>query len=231
MANSFLLVHSPLLGPSSWAATAGVLVDRGCEVAVPGLTGVAEAAPPLWQRFIDGATMATERLQAPIVVVGHSGAGAFLPAIAEHLGDRLSALVFVDAVVPPHGGAHETPSALQSLLDEQTVDGRLRRWLDWWPEDVVGQLLPDPSERELLRRDMPQLPRSYFDEAVPVPDDWSRRPCAFLKLSHAYQAEYVEAGARGWTRQKIDGNHLSILTEPARVVDAIEALSAAAATR
>jgi hypothetical protein len=76
-------------------------------------------------------------------VVGHSGAGAFLPAVAGELGDRGVALLFVDAVVPPPSGVHETPARMRDLLDEQTLDGHLRCWLDWWPRvaEAIASLL------------------------------------------------------------------------------------------
>lgn len=192
---------------------------------MPDLTRVTESSPPWWRMLVDTAAAATADLARPIVVVGHSGAGAFLPAIGERLRGRLGSIVFVDAVLPPHVGAHETPAGMRYLLDEQTVGGRLRRWLDWWPEDAVTQLLPNPSDRELLMRDMPRLPRSFYDETVPVPDGWSCGRCAYLRLSQAYKDEYDEAGARGWPREEIDANHLSIHTEPERILDAVFSLA------
>lgn len=89
MAISALLIHSPLVGPSSWARAADVLLSRGSEVAVPDLTRVTESSPPWWRMLVDTAVAATADLAPPIVVVGHSGAGAFLPAIGERLRGRL----------------------------------------------------------------------------------------------------------------------------------------------
>lgn len=174
--------------------------------------------------FVDTAADAAAGLPGPVVVVGHSGAGAFLPAIGERLGGRRGWLVFVDAVVPPQFGTYETPAKMKVLLDERTVDGYLPRWLDWWPSDVVEQLLPDLRDRQLLMRDMPRLPRSFYDEVVPVPTGWSEHSCAYLQLSAAYETEFDEAGTRGWPRMQLHASHLSIHTEPARVVDAVRSL-------
>lgn len=160
---SILLVHSPLVGPSSWTASAELLRGHGFDVAVPDLTGVAHASPPRWQRLVGDAVEAAEVLGAQVVVVGHSGAGAFLPALAGRLAGRLGSLVFVDAVIPPPACVHETPARMRALLDEQTLDGQLRRWLDWWPDDVVMDLVPDAAERTALLADMPSLPRSFYD--------------------------------------------------------------------
>ncbi len=91
---------------------------------------------------------------------------------------------------------------MRALLDEQTVDGRLRRWLEWWPDVVVSELVPDMNERAALLDDMPSLPRSFYDESVPVPDGWTDRRCAYLKLSDAYEAEFADAGRRGWRQRR-----------------------------
>ncbi len=221
---SVLLVHSPLLGPSSWARVASVLEGRGYEVAVPDLTDVADAATPRWLAFVDTAVADAGTLPGPIAAIGHSGAGAFLPAIGQRLGQSLRRLVFVDAVIPPQSGAHVTPSALKAMLDQQTRDGHLRRWLEWWPDDVIDQLLPHPSDRQALINDMPHLPRSFYDESVPVPDGWSDRECAYLKLSEAYADEFEEADTRGWARIELDANHLSIHTEPERIANTLDSL-------
>lgn len=159
-----------------------------------------------------------------MALVGHSGAGAFLPAIANRLEGRVVSLLFVDAVLPPPGGVHETPARLRILLDQQTVDGRLRRWLEWWPDEVVSELVPDINERAVLLDEMPSVPRSFYDESVPVPEGWTDRHCGYLKLSDAYDAEFADAGRRGWKRKELDADHLAIRTQPQRVVEAMQSL-------
>lgn len=224
MQSSFLLVHSPLVGPSSWVRFAQRVGEQDADVAVPDLTQIAKAEPPWWTRLVDTAVAAADGLDSPIVVVGHSGAGAYLPEMGQRLGDRLGALIFVDAVVPPRQGAHQTPIGMKQLLDEQTIDGMLLPWLDWWPTAAVEELLPNPTDREVVAADMPRLPRSFYDEEIPVPEGWSGRWCGYLVSSAAYDAEFQEAGNRGWPRTAIDGTHLSVYTEPDRVLRAIESL-------
>lgn len=229
MISSILFVHSPLVGPSTWAASAQLMAGRGFGVRVPDLTGITHGPPPMWRILVQAAVDAAAALNGEVAIVGHSGAGAFLPAIATGLDRRAVSLLFVDAVLPPPSGVHETPASLQELLDEQTVDGRLRRWLEWWSDEVVNELVPDANERAALLDDMPSLPRSFYEEAVPVPDGWTDRHCAYLKLSGGYDAEFADAGERGWTREELDADHLAIRTQPHRVVDAMEALLSASA--
>lgn len=223
---SILLIHSPLVGPSTWTSSADLMRSHGFEVRVPDLTGVAEASPPRWEVFVGTAAEAAGMLDGEVAVVGHSGAGAFLPAIADRLEGQAASLVFVDAIIPPPSGVHETPARMQALLDEHTVDGRLHRWLEWWPDDVVARLVPDVEERATLLDDMPSLPRSFYEESIPVPDGWMEQRCGYLRLSDAYDAEFTEAGQLGWTRTELDADHLAIHTQPRRVVTAIESLIA-----
>jgi hypothetical protein len=90
----------------------------------------------------------------------------------------------------------------------------------------VDQLVPDTGERAVLLEDPPSLPRSFYDEAVPVLDGWTEQRCAYLKLSGAYDAEFAEAGERGWRRRSLDADHLAIRTQPHRVAEAIASLLA-----
>ncbi len=219
MGSAMLFVHSPLVGPSSLRRLADLAADRGHSVALPDLTTAVGAATP-HRALVEGAVGAAARLRGAVTVVGHSGAGTFLPAI----GDRLAAaapLVFVDAVVPRRSGQHATSTELAELLDRNTTDGMLAPWLAWWPAELVASLLPDPADRDLFASDMPRVPRSFYDRPVPVPDGWSDRPCAYVQLSPAYDADRAEAEARGWPTIRLDANHLSVHTAPGRVLDAI----------
>lgn len=166
---------------------------------------------------------AARTLTEPPLLVGHSGAGAFLPAIAAAIGGS-TALLFVDAVIPPTHGPHRTPDEMKELLDGQSVDGLLRRWLDWWPADVIERLLPDPADREELAADMPRVPRSFYDADVDVPPGWSDGSdarCAYLRLSSAYDAELHEAERREWPTAALASTHLGTHTEPGRTLHAL----------
>lgn len=222
---SLLCVHSPLLGPSSWDPFARHAAQRGIHVAAPDLTGAASSDPPDWRALTAAAVAGAAELGPPIAVVGHSGAGAFLPQIGLELGGQLGALVFVDAVIPPLRGAYRTPAAMHRLLDDQTTADLLVAWLDWWPSGLVEEMLPAASDRAALRADMPLVPRSFFDEDIPVPEAWSTSSGRYLQLSDAYQVEYHIAGSRGWPRTVIEGTHLSIYTHPDQVLTAVETLA------
>ena len=87
----FVLVASPFTGPFAWGRVAEVLRSRGLRVAV------------------HGADASIERpIEPPIVLVGHSGAGSHLPAIADQVGGVRRA-VYVDALLPHPGRSWAQP--------------------------------------------------------------------------------------------------------------------------
>lgn len=53
MDDAFLFVHSPLMGPSTWAPVAAAVRSRGAAAMVPDLSAVASASPPFWAWLAD----------------------------------------------------------------------------------------------------------------------------------------------------------------------------------
>src|ERR671937_737858 len=100
----FVLVHSPLVGPATWTPVARELERRGRQAVVPSLFGVATAQPPRWRFCVDAVRAAAGDVRRPVVLVGHSGAGPLLAAIAGALGPTVSRLSFVDAGLPARSG-------------------------------------------------------------------------------------------------------------------------------
>src|SRR5918999_6262326 len=98
---AFVLVHSPLVGPTSWRPVAHELERRRRLAVVPSLLGVADAPAPQWRHVPEAVRAATSHLQVPVVLVGHSGAGLLLPVIADALTLDVATLVFVDSFLPP----------------------------------------------------------------------------------------------------------------------------------
>jgi hypothetical protein len=206
-------MHSPLVGPSSVRPLAKSLNKRGWSTIVPDLRDVIESPASFADAAVDGV--------GPVdVVIGHSGAGAFIPTIAERT--HAAVRVFVDAIVP-EGTALFTPSArFLEFLDAVPIeDGRLAPWHRWWPEDTLAELVPDEQLRRELIADIPRVSRSFYDEQIPVPSSWWVKPMAYLQLSDAYDDERSRVQAWGWPARKLDGGHLDLYVDPDRVADHI----------
>jgi pimeloyl-ACP methyl ester carboxylesterase len=221
----FVLVHSPLVGPTSWLPVAQELERRGRAAVVPSLLGVAEAAEPRWRHVANAVRSATSHLQQRIVLIGHSAAGLLLPVIADALSIDVAALVFVDSLLPPPAGRLLLgPPAFMDQLRAMATDGVLPPWSRWFGADAMREQVPDERLRADLEAEMPRLPLSYFEATVPLPDEWtSRRPCGYLLLSPtAYGQSAAEARAYGWPVIELDRvQHLAIATNPIPVTEAL----------
>jgi hypothetical protein len=86
----------------------------------------------------------------------------------------------------------------------------------------MEELIPDDHLRSAVVADMPKLPLSYFEGAIPVPNGWARTSCRYLLLSEAYREEAADATSRGWHVRELLGSHLDILTRPVEIADSLE---------
>jgi hypothetical protein len=206
-----LMIHSPLVGPLTLAPLAADLRDRGLEVAVPDLRSALTAPRPQWQAIFDLIVASADTVG---VLVAHSGAGVLMPIVAERLDPQVVA--FVDAVVPGEGSWYEASAAFVEFVDTLPHDGPLLPpWHEWWGADAMSKLIPDEEMRRRIAADTPRVPRSFYDDAVPLPVDWmTRRGCCFLQLSPAYSDDRARAEGYGWPTTQLDGQHLDVAVQP-----------------
>jgi hypothetical protein len=225
----FVLIHSPLVGPGTWAPVAQVLAARGCEVTVPSLLGIAEDGPPYWPRVAAAVSAAAGAPQ--MVLAAHSNAGVFIPVIRRALPARPACSLFVDATVPPVAGTapNTEESFLGFLRGLAGPDGRLPKWADWWPAEEAAALFPDQATRDRVSGEQPRLPLGFFTEEVPVPAGWDDHPCGYLQFSEGYDGPAREAARRGWPVRTVAGQHLHQLTDPAAVAQALLEMAGAPA--
>ncbi|MFI6923542.1 alpha/beta hydrolase [Nonomuraea spiralis] len=226
METTFVLVHSPSVGPSTWAPVAESLERRGRAAVVPDLTGVAAGGAPYWPRVV-AAVREAAPAEGPLVLVAHSNAGFFMPVIKEGLGDRVVACVFADAHVPPARGLVRIAEEdfLPFLRGLAGPDGLLPRWTDWWDEEDVVAMLPDPAVRVRVTVEQPRLPLDYYTQSVPVPAGWDAVRCSCLWFGPPYEQAAQDAAGRGWPVTRLPGLHLHQVIDPEGVADALLKLS------
>ncbi|GGK11212.1 hypothetical protein GCM10010123_46470 [Pilimelia anulata] len=161
---------------------------------------------------------------ADIVVLAHSNAGLYVPALTTTR--RVVGCVFVDAGLPAgHGRVRLAPPAVEEFLrDRADEHGLLPPWTRWWSESEVASLFPDDATRLRVEREQQRLPLSYFAQSLAVPSGWDNRPGAYLAFGDTYAAERHEATQRGWPVTTLAGRHLHTLTAPRQVAEEINAL-------
>ncbi len=195
---TFVLVHSPLVGPATWEPVAHELTARGFGACVPDLGGVGESRPH-WKRHAELAAAAMRGLPARerAVLVGHSGAGALLPAIRATSPHPAAGYVFVDAGLPDPAEPRAGVGAFAAVLAD--LHARGGRYPDWTDTDV-REVIPDPARRRALLADLRPQPPDFWHEVVPVFEGWPDAPCGYLAFvrNDAYAQASADARARGW---------------------------------
>lgn len=213
-----LLLHSPLVGPATVRALASALAAKGWSTTAPDLRG-AIASPSQF------CSHATEQCPSADVVIGHSGAGAMLPTVADSIG--ASATIYIDAVLPGEDPAFTPSGRFLEFVDAiPTVDGRLAPWHEWWPPETMAELVPDEAVRRAIVAEIPSLPRSFYDGAIVLPELWWKRPAAYLQLSAAYDAERSRAAHWDWPTRRLAGGHLDLVVHPSLVAQHVDQLAA-----
>jgi pimeloyl-ACP methyl ester carboxylesterase len=208
---NLVLVHSPHGGSFTWQPMAELLRTRGHHVATP--TFRATATGTYWQRNVN-AILRMVQLPRP-VLVGHSGAGPLLAHVARW--SEGASCLYVDA------GFRKDAGAPPGLPLAERGAGMVPAWAN---DTDLAELLPDAEIRRRLVESIDPLPREYFAEAIPYrePPDGS----AYLLLSPTYAEAAAIAKAREWPVREMTSHHYAMLTAPALIVDAIEALAAPA---
>lgn len=224
MAVRLLLVHSPLVGCATWDLVAADLAGGGYELGVPDLTGTVMAGPPYCLR--QAQVIADSASGQPAILIGHSGAGPLLAAAGAIIG-RVRGYIFVDAGLPVPGQSwmETVPPDLAAQLREMAdARGWLPPWSQWWGDEALAGLVPDPAVRQRFAAGCPRLPLAMFEEIHPPAPRWPDAPAAYLQLSEAYQDQAARARELGWPVIEQMSHHLALLTEPGRVAGSLREL-------
>jgi hypothetical protein len=218
------LIHSPLVGPSAWRRTERAInAAGGSAVAVDygGLTG------PGWYDIATARIARAVGGERSIVLVAHSGAGAFIPGLVDALGDPVVGYILVDAVMPYPGRCwlDTAPTALATRLRALEEQGVLPPWDIWFGEGAIAAILPDAGLRAAFSAELPRVPWAYFEALAPEASAWRASPAAYLQLSDACAADADQAAALGWSVRREALNHLAMLTHPDRLAAILSSMA------
>jgi hypothetical protein len=225
MAARLVLLHSPLLGPTTWQAVARALVARGHVAEAPAWPRLSTLGEDCYAALANSMAATIDHGQ-PALVVAHSGAGALLPSVAALAKRPLAGVVFCDAILPHPGQSwfDTAPPDLATHLRSGAIAGELPSWDNWWPPGALERLLPDAAVRAQLLEELEPIPIGYFEELAP--EIALDAPAAYLQLSGAYADEARIAGRRGWPVVTLPLHHLAMLTHVEAVASAVEGLAA-----
>jgi pimeloyl-ACP methyl ester carboxylesterase len=216
----FVLIHSPLVGPYTWALVAEALQQRGYDAIVPTLTSPPEQSSPYWARhtYEVAQALSLNPPDQPLILVGHSGGGMLLPALRQGLSYPVAGYLFVDAGIPVDG-----KSRLDLFEDEgmaeQFRQAAVEGLLPTWTEADLRESIPKEAIRQRFTTEMQPMPLAVYEEPIPVPPDWPDAPCGYLRFGDnpAYDEPAERAQQAGWPFMMLAGRHFLMLVEPEQV--------------
>jgi pimeloyl-ACP methyl ester carboxylesterase len=216
--STFVLAHSPLIGPLVWEGVAAALRARQHRVVAPDLRAASDQGPPYWERHVAAVVAALEAVpsESPLILVGHSGAGVLLPAIAARAAHPVAAFLFVDADLPADGQSRldHFASAKEAARFRQAAQNGM---LPVWTEDDLREAIPDAALRARFVAELRPLPLAVYEEPIPAPDGWDEAPCGYLRFSDPYLAAAEEARDLDFEYAELPGGHFMPLTDPGAV--------------
>jgi hypothetical protein len=220
---TYVLIHSPLVGPFTWELVQQVMYEQNLRVIIPELSDDPNSTLPYWQQHAE--SVAQSLVQIPsdqkVILVAHSGAGPVLPAIRQKLTYPIFAYIFVDAGIPRDGLSRldlmklEDPDWAarfhQSLLQGEQFPT--------WSEDDLKEILPDGETRRKLVAEIRPRSLPFFVEPIPVQAGWPDAPCIYIKFSASYEWDAMQAKNAGWPDYEIETGHFHMLVDPIAIAD------------
>lgn len=187
-----ILIPGLWLDASSWGAVTADLERAGHRVHPLTLPGVGAPAPESagigMSTWIAAAVAAVDEVDAPVVVVGHSGGGNVAWGVADARPEKVARVIFVDTVAPPSG------FGIGEFAD---VDGVVPfpGW-DFFPADDVGDL--DDETRSRTAPLARSVPAGVPSDPIELGDPQRHRvPVTFLMGSYdqgTLESELAEWG-------------------------------------
>jgi hypothetical protein len=224
MITLFVLIHSPLVGPSTWRYVAEQMRQRGLDVAVPEMNDALASKERYWKQHVRSVSeaLADTPDDAPVTMVAHSGAGPLLPAIRQSIPNPVTAYIFVDAGIPHQATRLEMMKSEDSnwAQEFQSFLEAGGRFPDWSNEDL-REILPDKHLREQLVAELRPRTLDFFTEPIPLFEGWPDAPCAYILFSPPYQRAELEARQRGWRTYQLEAGHFHMLVDAPSVTDLI----------
>ncbi len=230
----FVLVPGMWHGGWCWRRVGRLLGAHGHEVYAPTLTGLGERSH-IRSSDIDISTHITDVVRVleyeelrEVVLVGHSLAGAMVPAVATAVPDRLAHVVNLDGFLTAPGEPIK-----DALPDWWKLFSQLARAAGdpWWvlpPSDFDFGLTG--TDLEWVRTKLTPHPLRTWVDPLPIDDQkWAGLPRTFVSctagMSKASVAEEEQTWReRGWTYTSIDSVHDAMVASPDLVTEALIAV-------
>lgn len=232
---SFVVVHGAWQGAWAWSQEADALRARGATVTVIELPGHGDDNTPVpgdtLDAYVAKTTAAIDAAPTPVVLVGHSLAGAVITQAAEARPDRVAKLVYLAAYVPKDG---------QPILDLANTDAdshigpAITIDKDHGIASIAKDRLGDIFCADCSPDAQSKLTARYRDEPLPAfvtpvhstPQNWGRvrKFYVFTRQDHAVSYALQQRMTAGipWSGTfALDTGHSPFMSAPGPLADAL----------
>ncbi len=232
---NFVLVHGAWHGGWCWRQVADKLRAAGHHVFTPTMTGLGERAHLLnghtnLSTCIEdiAAVIDAEELQ-DVVLVGHSFAGPVITGVADRMAERLSRLVYLDALVVQNGqSALSLFSAEVQQERSRTIDPEGLRMAIPSPEKFG---VTDPAQQAWLKRRLTPHPLKAYTEPLKLQHPLGHGlPKTYIAVTDPWYPPL--AALRDWVRtqpdwqwREIAAGHDAMVTAPDALADLLLAIA------
>lgn len=228
---TFVLVTGAWHGSWCWKRVRQALTDAGHAVFTPTLTGLCERSHLLSREvdldthIADIANLIRWEELTDVVLVGHSYGGCVISGVADRLGEKIAALVYLDAFVLEDGQSlHDT---LPPEHRQGQVDGAMALGEGWRVPPIPAAVFNvNAADRAWVDAQCTDQPLATFQQKLRLAHkaapprtihyiyaaDWEGTP---------FTAFYEGAKARGWATREIACGHDIMLDRPEELTAAL----------
>lgn len=232
---TFVLVHGAWHGGWCWAETEKELRALGHDTHALTLTGLGERSH-LASREVDADLHVQDVVNSlqwrelnEVVLVGHSYGGVVITGVAGQVPERLSALVYLDAMVPEQSGvslfaqaAPERMARFQAEIDAGATT---------LAPDLFDAWTSDPVKKEWLKSMCTRHPIGCFQKGVTLTGreaEVARKHYIIASRNRpsAFWPEYEKVRNRpNWTTAEIPTMHDAMVEAPAELAVMLDAIT------
>ncbi len=232
----YVLVHGAWHGGWCWQRVSSELRAHGGIVYTPTLSGQGEhknilsAAINLETHISDIVNLIEMEDLHNVILVGHSYAGTVIAGVADRIPERLSKLVFLDALLIENGQSAFSvqPKAVQEVMNKSgEKDGGLT--IPAWPADVFG--VTDPADISWVNSRLTGHPFRTFSQPLVLQHPYGNHlpmiyiSCTVNQLPAIVPYAEKARNSKDWKYYELKAGHDAMITEPKKTAALLESFN------
>ncbi|MGV0919302.1 alpha/beta hydrolase [Empedobacter falsenii] len=226
----FVLVHGAWHGGWCWSDVSKNLTQKGYKVYTPTLTGLGER-----KHLINNDVNLDTHIQDivnliemedldHVYLVGHSYAGAIIAGVADRIPEKLTKLIFLDAMIVENG---QSAISLQPDGVRQIQEENIKRKEHFEPFDVSLFGVTDPKIATSIEKRLTPQPFNTFAQKLKLIHPYGNGlPLVYIACTHPQlpimkeMSEKVQANKKHkWQHISLNTGHDAMITVPNELSD------------